>query len=87
MIEQDIGAGAALEEQPRPDGWQVRLEQEYTDLSTRLDKLGAFLDRIEAGEVKVDPITRSLLIAQHGVMTGYKGILAVRINARIEVRG
>lgn len=83
MIEQDIGA-APVQEQPAP--WQVRLEAEYNELSARLDKLGAFLDKIEGGEVKVDPITRSLLIAQHGVMTGYKGILAVRINAKIEVR-
>lgn len=84
MIEQDIGA--PVEDQPKPEPWQERLGEEYTELSARLDKLGQFLDRIESGEVKVDPITRSLLIAQHGVMTGYKGILAVRINARIEVK-
>jgi hypothetical protein len=84
MIEQDIGT--PMQDQPKPDPTHERLVAEYEELAVRLDRLGVFLDKIEGGEVKVDPITRSLLIAQHGVMTGYKGILAVRINARIEVR-
>jgi len=86
MIEQDIGT--PVQDQPKPavEPWVERLVAEYEELAVRLDRLGVFLDKIEGGEVKVDPITRSLLIAQHGVMTGYKGILAVRINARIEVR-
>lgn len=86
MIEQDIGTPVQDQPLPAVEPWVQRLSEEYTELSARLDKLGQFLDRIESGEVKVDPITRSLLIAQHGVMTGYKGILAVRINAKIEMR-
>lgn len=77
---------AVPQEQPAPEAWRSRVEVEYEELSAKLDKLEVFLDEVEGGTKTVDPITRTLLISQHGIMTAYKGILAIRLNARVQVQ-
>jgi hypothetical protein len=73
-------------EQPKPDeSWKQRLVVEFDELQVKLSKLSTFIDKIEADEVDVDPLTRALLVAQHGAMTSYLGILSIRINARVQV--
>lgn len=82
MIEQEQGPQV---EQPVPDeSWKDRLVVEFDELQAKIKKLGAFIDKAEAGQVDVDPLTRALLVAQHGAMTAYLGVLSVRINARVQ---
>ena len=71
-------------EQPSPDDWRERLIPEFDDLQGKIDRLSAFLDLVESGAKDVDPVTKALLVAQHGAMTAYLGILSIRINARVQ---
>lgn len=68
----------------KTETWQDRVEREAVELDTKVTKLGEFLDRVEAGMQELDPVTRQLLVAQHGAMTAYLGILVVRMNTRVE---
>ena len=78
-----MSTNETLQDQPQPETWQDRLVREYTDLQDKVAKLGAFLDKVEDGTQKLDPVTRSLMVAQHGLMTAYIAILFVRMNARV----
>jgi len=78
---------APVEEQPAPatlEPWVQRVVEEFEQLSDRVERLGDFLDRVEQGAVKLDPISRTLLVAQHGAMTAYQGILSIRLNTKVQ---
>jgi hypothetical protein len=76
-------------EQPAPtpvvaNDWRERVEVEYRELTEKMCKLGAFLDKVEKGEEKIDPVTQGLLIAQHGAMSAYQAILFIRLSTMVQ---
>lgn len=60
------------------EGWQERLEQEYKELSERVDKLGTFLEQDAFNSLS--ETDRGLLAEQYQVMREYQTILAQRLS-------
>jgi hypothetical protein len=76
-----------VEDQPAPSvqpEWRERVEVEFKELGEKMQKLSAFLDKVESGAQKLDPVTHGLLISQHGAMTAYHGILFIRLNTAVQ---
>lgn len=69
--------------QENPEAWRERLAVEYNELQEKVEKLGLFLDKVEAGTQELDPVTKALMVAQHGAMTAYLGLLFVRQTTRV----
>lgn len=73
--------------QPEPvvkADWRGRVEVEYKELTEKMGKLSDFLEKTEKGEVKLDPVSHALLIAQHGAMTAYQTILFIRLSTMVQ---
>lgn len=57
----------------------ARLNQEYGEVKSRLDRLNAALEREDFAD-KVGPEQYNLMVEQSGYMRDYRDILAVRIK-------
>jgi len=60
--------------------WQNRLQAEYDELMTKLQKLRVFLDSEEFDDIA--PLQRELLVAQEIAMDDYADILYERLHLK-----
>ncbi len=60
------------------DGWEVRVREELTELSDKLEKLRAFIVSDEFKKLKIQP--QRLLQTQASLMSQYASILDQRIR-------